>query len=155
MGLCRDPAPEASASGAREEHEPATSPGQPPRQFKAVVDKWMRDTSRIDADQLRLRVLCDDDYFQFFTVIVPGTDLRTSIHGASADGVTLPQMHRAIGELAVEQVRQKIIDGDAPRSDDPTIAIELFPDVGQAVRRASSQSDEDHTPGETIETWTQ
>lgn len=148
-------APDTSEPPSRREEEPVTSVSPPRHRFKVMVDTWMRDSSRIDADQLRLRVLRDGEYFQFFTAVVPGTELRTAIHGAGADGITLAQLRRAIGDLAVELVRQTIIDGNAPRLDDRTIAIELFPDVHHAVGLARYRRDQDHEHGDVIAEWSQ
>jgi hypothetical protein len=124
-----------------------------PGRFTAVVDKWMRDSSRIDADQLRIRVLHDDKYFQFFTAIVPGTEFRVGVHGIEAAGVTFPQFQRAIGELAVEQIKQAVADGTAPRDGDQTVALELFPDVQTAVRIARGLEDKELVNGEVIGSW--
>ena len=115
----------------------------------------MRDRSRIDADQLRLIAWADDHYFQFFTAIVPGIASRVSVHSAAANGVTLAQFHRGIGDLAVRLIRQKISSGEAPRDDDPTLALELFPDVDEAVRVGRDLADQDHVEGEVIGEWTE
>src|SRR5690606_9319723 len=45
------------------------------RLFTAEFAGWMRDTTRVDASQVRLRVFEDGDYFQFFTGTVPNFDL--------------------------------------------------------------------------------
>lgn len=140
--------------GGRKAREPLTQP-QPPRRFRVEVDQWMRDRSRIDADQLRLIAWADDHYFQFFTAIVPGIAFRVSVHSAAATGVTLAQFHRGIGDLAVRLIRQKISSGEAPRDDDPTLALELFPDVDEAVRVGRGLPDQDHVEGEVIGEWTE
>lgn len=158
-------APEPSTAHSSEADVPAT-PGatdteppqdgaSPPRHFRAKVREWMRDTSRIDADQLPVVVECDDRYFQFFTAIVPGAAFRRAIHGSGSDGITLAQLRRATADLAVGEIRQSIGTGQAPRADDPSKAIELFPNVEQAVRRSRNQRDEEHTEGEIVAEWSQ
>lgn len=136
------------AEGDRQAH-----PASPTRHFTVEVDTWMLDRSRIDAEQLRLIVYADDQYFQFFTAIVPGAAFRVSIHSAAANGVTLAKFRRGIGELAVRQIRQTIANGEAPRDDDPTLAIALFPNVEEAVRIGRGLVDEDHAEGEIIGEW--
>lgn len=145
------------ASGESEEGMSERAEGEVRRrsQFKAEVGGWRRDTGRIDADQLRLVVYRDDDYFQFFTAIVPGIAFRVGLHGRSADGVTLAQFRRAIAELAVTQIRQAIATGLAPRDGQRTTAIELFPDVDEAIRLARHQDDEEPRADEVITVWEQ
>lgn len=118
--------------------------------FTVEREGWIRDSSRIDADQVRLRVFADGEYFQFFIGVVAGIDFRPAIHGPT--NITLAQFRRAFTELTVEQIRQVISIGDAPRSD-PTEAIELFPDAEEAARRARHIQDRDYEEGEVVGRW--
>lgn len=120
------------------------------RRYRVESDGWIRAGSRIDAEELRLRVFADDEYFQFFTGIVPGIDFRVAIHGPT--NITLAQFRRAITDLTVELLRREVADGRAPL-DDPTIAIELFPDTYEAARQARYVDDRDYQEDEEVASW--
>lgn len=123
--------------------------------FEAWSDGWQRDTGRIDADQLRIRVLRDSKYFQFFTAVIPGGDFRRHTRAPQVNGVGYGQFQRAIAQRAVEQIRQRITDGEAPSPGDPTTAIELFPDCEAAAREARGLDNAEIVAGERIAQWSQ
>lgn len=118
--------------------------------FTVEREGWIRDSSRVDAEQVRLRVFADGQYFQFFVGIVAGIDFRPAIHGPT--NITLGQFRRAFTDLTVEQIRYVIGTGGVPRSD-PTEAIELFPDAAEAARRARHIEDRDYEEGEVVGRW--
>ncbi len=118
-----------------------------PRHFTVEYGGWQRDNSRIDVFQARFRVLADGEYFQFFTAGVPGIDVMAA---ERIEGVTLGTFRRAFADLAIDEIRQAIASGDAPRSDDPTMAIELRPDPEQARRLARTASGLDYAEGDVI-----
>lgn len=120
------------------------------RRYSVEREGWVRDGSRIDAEQLRLRSFKDGEYFQFFTGIVPGMDFRVAIRGPT--NITLAQFRRAITDLTAELVRKEITNGRAPL-EDPTIAIALFPDVREAARQARYVDDTDYQDNEVVTSW--
>jgi hypothetical protein len=116
--------------------------------YKVQYDGWQRDTSRVDASQVRLRLLNEDDsYFQFFTGIVPGIDTRLTL--GSARNMSTAQFRRAVTGLAVELIREAIANGLTPL-DDPTIAVEVFPNAEEAARHASQLEDREYGDGEIV-----
>jgi hypothetical protein len=123
---------------------PAPPPFAPPAPGSAVRSEQqhhyrvqylgtIRDTSRLDAVQVRLRVFRGDDYFQFVTVPVPAPELRGSI-GADAK-VTPGQLWNAIATESRPQLEDAVRRREIPL-DPPTTAFELLVDVGNAVRKA-------------------
>jgi hypothetical protein len=158
VGLSAAPPPAVDASAATRSSEGEQTPeavvnGGPPdtrRLFTVEREGWIRDSSRIDAEQVRLRTFADGQYFQFFTGILSGTDFRLAIHGPSQ--ITLAQFRRAFTDITVELVRHAVSIGKAPHSD-PTVAIELFPDAAEAARRARHVEDHDYEDDEVVAQW--
>lgn len=148
--LDTSPPPRGTESPPVDERSIDRERGSPPTIFSVEREGWIRDSSRIDADQVRLRVFADGKYFQFFIGVVAGIEFRVAIHGPT--NITLAQFRRAFTELTVEQIRHVISMGDAPRSD-PTEAIELFPDAAEAARRARHIQDRDYQEGEVVDRW--
>lgn len=120
------------------------------RVFTVEREGWIRDSSRIDADQVRLRVFTNGEYFQFFVGVVAGTDFRPAIHGPA--NITFAQFRRAFTDATVEHIRRVIRTGDAPRPD-PTQAIEVFPDAREAAQRARYIEDRDYEEGQVVAQW--
>ncbi len=106
--------------------------------YVVEIDTWMRDTSRVDAWQMRLRVWRDGTYYQFFTVVVPGIDLAAEVSNRDQEFQT--RFWRWLGKLAVDPIRQACESGQAPLPD-PNTAIELRGDVRRAVANARSGAD--------------
>lgn len=130
------------------EHDPPSSVSrQATRRFTVEYDKWMRDNSRIDAYQVRLRTFADGDYFQFFTAVVPGMDV---VIAERLSDVTAGGFRRALADVAVEQIKEAISQDAAPRPDDPTKAIELLPDPHEAIQRARRSDGTEYAEGEVI-----
>lgn len=77
------------------------------------------------------------------------------MHSASNSGLTLAQFRRGVGDLAVRQIRRAVSLGEAPRADDPTVAIELFPSVDEAARIGRGMPDAEYVTGEVIGEWTE
>lgn len=126
----------------------------PRHRYRAELEGWIQDPARVDALQLRLRVFRDEEYFQFFTITVPGPTFRVSIHSADASGITFPQVQRAIAANALEEIRRRISSGEAPLAN-PTHAIDLLADVAYAIREARGHSAAPFAEGETVAEWTQ
>lgn len=151
VSLAASPTPAVDTASAEPAPTPSDEEGASEEgAFRVEVDGWMRDGSRIDAEQLRLRVYRDGRYFQFFTAIVPGSAFRVGLHGTR--DITLPQFRRAIAEAAVEQIREKIALGEAPLPD-PTKAIEIFPDIDTAVERGAHLPSAEVVEGDVIGGW--
>jgi hypothetical protein len=118
--------------------------------FAAVYAGWQRDTARIDADQVRLRVYRDGEYFQLFTGVAPGIDFRPAVHGLGP--FTFTQFQRAFADVSAEAAKEAIAEGRAPLSD-PQTAIELFPDSKEAARRAPRLPDDPYGEAQTVLEW--
>jgi hypothetical protein len=136
------PEPDAGPPAEGERHE--RPEGE--RHFAVRYMGWDRDTSRIDAYLVRLRVLKNSDYFQFFTAIIPGFDVVLAEESGTP---TMRQFRRAFTDVAVEQIRQRIERGEAPLND-PNRAIELQPDPDEARRQAGSADDIEYAEGEIV-----
>jgi hypothetical protein len=98
----------------------------------------IRDTSRIDAQQIRLRVFKDGEYFQFVTVPVPGPTFRGRLGLMS--GLEVGQVWWSVGQAAGPFIESAVDRGDLPL-DSPIDSYEiLLPDavldraIGQAGR---------------------
>jgi len=117
------------------------------RHFTVDYGGWTRDARRVDAFQLRLRVLVDGEYFQFFTIVIPGNDVTATVQSR---GVTLSRFRRALIDVALALIIESIRQGEAPRADDPSLAIELRPSTDQARRLAIRMVDADYTEGDTV-----
>ena len=155
------PAPEpatdpATDDGARLTTGPGPKEGlvvsqtTPPkrRHYAVEYEGWVRDRSRIDAFQERgYASMPMREYFQFFTATVPGMDVLIA---EQSPDVTAGSFRRALADLAVDQVKEAIAQGDAPRPDDPTKAIELRPDPEEATRRARRNGGDEYREGEVI-----
>ena len=94
---------------------------------------WQRDPDRVDVFSARLRVLRNSQYFQFFTASVPGLDFALAVEALKAGPGAV---QRAVVDEAVGHIRGMIERGEAPRSDDPTKAIEVRPELNAVLRRA-------------------
>lgn len=121
-----------------------------PRSFSAEFVGWMRDENRIDASQVRLRVLCDGEYFQFFTGVVSGPALRMAIHGSEQMG--LDQYKRGCIYAAVSGIQLLVEEGFEPL-DEPLNAVELLVDSDVAERRARLEPNEPIEDGAAVGTW--
>jgi hypothetical protein len=128
------------------------TPTSGPQKYTVQYLGWQFDSSRVDAQQARLRVLRENGtYFQFFTAIMSGIAIRTALGFAS--GITAAQFRRAVAVMGSEQARAAIRARRAPL-DDPTIAIELFPKVDEVIRRSPLEEDREFDEGETFtEIW--
>jgi hypothetical protein len=103
------------------------------RSYEVRYEGHQLDTSRVDAEQTRLRVFADDGtYFQFFSAIMSGIEANAALN---APGVTRGRFRRAVAEVAGENIREEIRSGRAPLPD-PTTAITVFPDPRLVLRRA-------------------
>jgi len=104
--------------------------------IQAVYEGWQRDTSRLDAVQIRIRLLLNGDYFQFLTVVIPAPELRRLV--GSDQHVTREQLWWHIAQESKTQVWEAAASGEIPKSN-PTMAyeLELFEDqLERAVRQA-------------------
>ncbi len=103
--------------------------------FRVEYEGTIRDTSRIDANEVRLRVFSgDDDYFQFVTVIVPGPELRAAL--GVEPHTTVGQLWRSIATEACRKIEDAIRTREIPK-DDPQNAFEIIMiDLRPAVRKA-------------------
>ena len=77
-----------------------------------------------------LRVMQDDDYFQYFQPMVSGFDLRRSEWAAVP---TIDSTWRALAVIAVPLMKDAILDRKVPL-DDPTQAYPLTPDWNRAMQ---------------------
>ena len=95
-----------------------------------------RDTSRVNAHQVRLRTFRDGDYLQFFTAVFPDLPLALrAVGGEDASG----RLMRAVAEEALPEIRAVIARGEleGERSDEERIAArEVLVDFDVAVSRA-------------------
>jgi len=106
-------------------------------EYVIELDTWMRDQSRVDAWQVRLRVWRNGQYFQFFTVVVPGIDLATDVSNKDQD--FQKRFWQWLAVDAVDAIKQAILANRAPLPN-PDNAIELRGDVRKAVSQARSQT---------------
>jgi hypothetical protein len=129
----------APSAGKQDEEEVTQTPeADAAEPFAVVYEGWIRDTSRIDAWQARLRVFRSDEYFQFVTAVASGPDLVL----LRAEEATSPgRFRRAFAEAAVPSIRDAVTRGEIPL-EDPTRAYEVFPDVRAAMRHAAASVDE-------------
>ena len=82
--------------------------------------------------------------------VVPGIDFRVAIH--SRREITPDQFKRAVSEVTAERVVAHLNLRQAPL-EDPTKAIEIFPDVKEATLRATHAEDASYEMGDVIATW--
>lgn len=104
-----------------------------PNLYAVYYTGWQRDTDRVDVFSARLRVLRNGDYFQFFTASVPGLDFTLAVEALKAGPGAV---QKAVVDEAIGHIRGMIERREAPRSDDPTKAIEVRPDLSAVLRRA-------------------
>jgi hypothetical protein len=115
--------------------QPSEESEEPPvhGHFRVTYEGTVRDTSRLDALQVRLRVFADDTYFQFVTVPVPAPELRGYV-GADAN-VTQGQIWGAIARIACPLIEDAVRRGEIPLAD-RTHGFEVYIDVGKAIHMA-------------------
>jgi hypothetical protein len=120
------------------------------QQYKVQYDGWQRDSRRIDAYQARLRVLREDGiYFQFFSAVMSGIAIRTGL--GTENGLTAATFRNAVADVGSELARQAISERRAPL-DEPTVAIEVFPDPEQVMQRATVARPTEYGEGEVFTT---
>lgn len=129
-------APSSDAQAVRGPSQPSTTGTL--HRYSVEYEGSMRDASRIDAQQLRLRVFRDGHYFQFITVPVPGPSLRGSL--GLMRNTTLGQLWRAIAMAAGPRIEEAGRRGDIPLPD-PTTAFEVYPDIEEAAKTAPKQTE--------------
>lgn len=138
--------PASSDQVTNEPHRPIPT-GERPRRFTAELIKWGDDTSRIDAKVFALRVRADGEYFQFFTGIVAGLDLRLT-----PTSITVNRLQRALIDQTASLARSVIERGGAPL-ENPDQAIEVHPDISEAARAALHAPDVAYEVGEQVAEW--
>jgi hypothetical protein len=106
-----------------------------PHTYTIEIDTWIRDPSRIDAYELRLRVWRDGEYFQFFKVVVAGIDLATKVSNRDPDYQT--RFWHWLAALALPDIERAILERRAPRPN-PIDAIEVRSDLKKAAHNAKS-----------------
>jgi hypothetical protein len=112
--------------------------------FRVEYEGTQRDTSRLDAQQLRLRVFANDAYFQFVTVPVPGPELR-----ACASDVLQGQLWSAIAHAACPRIEDAVRRREIPVTD-PIQAFEVYVDVMTTAPRVRYGQVEEITTGQTV-----
>ncbi len=118
-----------------------------PSSFRVEYENTIRDTSRVDALQVRLRVFRDGKYFQFVTVPVPAPELRGWI-GADAE-VTQGQLWAAVAQAACPLIEDAARRGEIPLAN-PTMAYEVYANVQTAVQKARYGRIEEIAAGDTV-----
>ncbi len=110
------------------------------RTRSVVFEGVQRDTSRVDAQQVRLRLFDGDDYLQFVTIPVPSPEMRRFV-GEDAN-VTPGQLWWHIAKAAQPYLEDAIRTGLIPM-EDPTMAfeVELYGVLEHAVRTARAAAD--------------
>jgi hypothetical protein len=118
------------------------------RTFQVVYEGTQRDTSRLDAQQIRLRlfeVVLDGDkllYTQFVTVPVPSPELRQFV-GADSK-ITEGQLWWHVATAIEPRLTNAIQRGEIPTAT-PSFAYEVSTyDLRDAVRRARQDTDPEH-----------
>lgn len=107
-------------------------------EYQVEYERVMRDLSRVDARQARLRVYRGHEYFQFVAAVAAGPDLAL----LGAETATSPgRFWLAFALEAAPSIKDAIIRREIPLPD-PTMAYEVFPDVRQAMRRAKKITEE-------------
>lgn len=104
--------------------------------YEVEYEGSMRDMSRIDAQQLRLRVFRDGEYFQFVIIPIAGPALR-GVLGPLSD-TALSQFWRAVAVEAGPLINAAVLRGDIPLPD-PTQGFEVYPDLEAAGRAAPQE----------------
>ena len=134
-----------------------TAGGQAKRTFELAYESTQRDTSRLDAQQIRLRlfeIVPGQDqplYTQFVTIPVPSPELRRFV-GADPD-VTEGRLWWHIAESIKPRLVDAIQRGDIP-TPTPSFAYEVATyDLDEAVRRARRDPDHEVATNETIYTF--
>lgn len=92
-----------------------------------------RDTSRLDAQQVRLRVFRDGEYFQFVAVPLPGPKIRAVL--GMLPNVSIGQFRRAVAEEAARYIEDATRRGEIPLTD-PIQAYEVFVNIDEVGRKA-------------------
>ena len=119
------------------------------RQFSVEFAGWERDGNRIDAKQVRLRVFCDGEYFQFFTGVVPGPALHAATRG---ERMGLDQYKRGCVNATVLEIQRLVAEGFEPL-DEPHNAVEILVDSDAAERLTRLEPDEPIEEGTVVDTW--
>ena len=107
------------------------------RSYELRYDKTLRDTSRVDALQMRTRVFThqDHEYFQFVTAVIPAPELRGFV---PSEQLPRGRLEKALALAMLEPIKDAIHRGVIPLND-PTQAFEVYPDIDAAVRRARAE----------------
>jgi hypothetical protein len=134
----------APAEPAQDLNAPTTEPflsHSAATDYTVEYEGSIRDTSRIDAQQIRLRVFKDGEYFQFVTVPVPGPTFRGRF--GLMGGLEVGQVWWSVGQAAGPFIESAVDRGDLPL-DSPIDAFEvLLPDavLDRAIGQAEKASD--------------
>lgn len=146
-----DGAPEDSGDAPR---PTAVAPPleQFPHEYHAEFVGWQVDHSRVDASQVRVRIYRDEEYFQFFTGVVPGIVVEILGRGGP-DGIS-PRLQRACARVVVRAAKERIVDGSVPLAD-PSNASEvlLSHDAIEVAMRRGGLKDEPMVEGDELERW--
>jgi hypothetical protein len=132
--------------GTPQDNELVHAARAPEPGYSVEYEGSIRDTTRIDAQQVRLRVFRGSEYFQFVTVPVPGPSFRRQVGLES--GLEVNQVWWAVGHAAGPFIESAIARGDIPL-DTPSNAYEvLLPDavLNQAIAEARRGPDVVATP---------
>lgn len=123
-------------AGAQLTPSPSAPPAGDHHTYRVEFSGQQRDTSRVNAHQVRLRTFRDGDYLQFFTAVFPDLPLALrAVGGEDASG----RLMRAVAEEALPEIRAVIARGEleGERSDEERIAArEVLVDFDAAVSRA-------------------
>jgi len=103
---------------------------------------WQRDTSRVDAVQVRLQLRRGSEYFQFVTVVIPSPELRHWV--ADDPQVTRERIWWHVADAAKSVITSAIVSGEIPKPN-PTMAYEVEI-LGNDLRKAvmAARSDDKH-----------
>ncbi|MGP8064517.1 MAG: hypothetical protein ACLP5O_18475 [Acidimicrobiales bacterium] len=120
----------------------------PPRRFRVEYEDWQRDTSRVDALQIRLRLFEGDRYFQFITIPIPAPELRRLI-GADPD-VTQGRVWWHVAMSVKPQLVDAIQRGEIPKEHFKFAYEVQVHDLDSAIREARRDKVHEVVVGQTI-----
>jgi hypothetical protein len=118
--------------------------------IRVIYEDWQRDTSRVDAVQIRLRLFAGTEYFQFVTIPIPAPELRRYV--GSDPSVTIGQLWWFVAKSIQPQLEDAIRRGEIPKRPERTTAYEVeVNDLESAVRMArEAPADSEAVSGEAI-----
>lgn len=99
---------------------------------------------------MRLRVLCDGEYFQFFTGVVSGQALDMAVNGG--ERTDKDQYKRGCVSATVSEIQRLVAEGFKPL-DDPYKPWEIQVDPDVAERYARLEPDEPIEECTEVGTW--